>query len=207
LGNQLSFHNYQTLLGDLGLLESAPLEGIPTQPVAPLAPLTEDTATEAVLAAAVGQGELTINLLQVARLLSAVTNQGSAPGFHLATAYRSPDQTTWHNLKITSRQRALLRTEVALEIKTLLRHTAQTSPLLQDINRTDITIRNYEVGGQVGVALAGRPLTWFYGFLDLKNGKSFVLVIVMENSHAPEAIVQMAGDVFQAISLVLEKER
>ena len=202
LGTILTYENYQSLLATLGLLEAPPLVNLDTAINPTPAPLNATTSIEDGQRMAIGQGALTLNPLQVARLLIAIANQGNVPSLVLADAYRPDASSDWIPLELPTRRPALLRTDVALQLKTVLELTAERSPLLASTQRTDVTIRGYTLHGQVSVAYAGESMvSWFTGFIVAPDGSAFVVVVVIEDATSPDEAAQVAGDAFQAVVL------
>lgn len=211
LGEVLTPAQYQELITQLGLIEAPLLLAVETGIALTPAPLTEPASEvehqARLLHAALGQDQLTLNPLQMARIIAAITNQGNVPPFHLADAYRLENNGEWLPLSIPRRQPAILLPETARQLRQALLVTAQTSPLVQTAQRTDFTIRNYQLHGHVATAFAGEGLvSWFNGFIDLGNGQAIMIVVVIEDAATPEIAAEIAGDALQAAVLALEEE-
>jgi peptidoglycan glycosyltransferase len=204
----LSLDGYQELLGQLGLLAAPPLHRIETISGPPPVPLdrSPDPERQAALAA-VGQGELTVTPLQMARLTAAIANQGNAPPFHLADAYRSPGESRWRDLSIPLLQPALLRPEVALRMRQAMQFAAENSPLVQQAGYEDLAAQGVTLYGHASIAYSGRQqyASWFLGFIDLPDGTSVVAVVVTEDAQTPDEAAVIAGDAFRAVTAALQQ--
>lgn len=205
LTETLSPSAYQTLLGTLGFLEPPPLFRMDTDAGIPPIPLDHrNNPDDQAILEAVGQGQLTLTPLQMARFVAAIANQGNAPPLHIADAYRFPDSTEWLPLDIPRRQPAMLRADVAEQLQAALRYTAQRSPLVQHaaINSTEATLYGY-----VGTSQAGTPAamySWFLGFIGFPDGTSIVVVVVVEDAQQPEEAAVIAQSAFQASTIAIK---
>ena len=204
LGDLLPLNGYQSLLKEAGFLEAPPVHRLDTDISATPVPLADTSLPENLTLTAIGQSDFVINILQMVRFVASIANQGNAPVLHLADAYRLPDSAEWIALDIPRRQPAILRQDVALQLRQALLFAAQRSPFVQSAQRTDFAIRDYKLHAQVGVAYAGEPLVWFVGFLDLQDGTSLAIVIVIEGTTNPDIVAQIAGNTLQSAILALE---
>ena len=207
LGDLLPLNGYQSFLKEAGFLEAPPVHRLDTDIAATPIPLTDTSLPDELTLTAIGQSDFVINILQMARFVAAIANQGNAPVLHLADAYRLPDSEEWITLDIPRRQPAILRQDVALQLRQALLFAAQRSPLVQIAQRTDFAIRDYKLHAQVGVAYAGEPLVWFVGFLELQDGTSLAIVVVVEGTTDPRIVAEIAGNTLQSAILTLEKSQ
>lgn len=206
LGDLLPLNTYQALLSETGFLEAPALHRLETDIALTPLPLTENTSAEDLTLTAIGQSDFLINVLQMVRFVSAIANQGNAPVLHLADAYKTdPDGDDWQFLEMSRRQPAILRPDVALNLRQALLLSAQRSALVQTAQRTDFAIRDHKLYGQVGVAYGGEPLVWFVGFLDLQDGTSLAIVIVVEGTADPTIAANIAGNTLQSAVIALEE--
>ncbi len=206
LGGLLPLTAYQTLLNDTGFLVAPSLHRLETDIAATPLPLTELTTPEDLTLTAIGQSDFLINVLQMVRFVAAIANQGNAPVLHLADAYKTePDSEDWQFLDMPRRQPAILRTDVALNLRQALLLSTQRSELVQTAQRTDFAIRDQKLYGQVGVAYGGEPLVWFVGFLDLQDGTSLAVVVVIEGTTDPTIAANIAGNTLQSAVIALEE--
>jgi cell division protein FtsI/penicillin-binding protein 2 len=206
LTETLSPSAYQELLGTLGFLEPPPLFRMDTDAGEPPIPLDRrNNPDEQAILEAVGQGQLTITPLQMARFVAAIANRGNAPPLYVANAYRLPQETEWIPLEIPRRQPALLRAEVAEQLRIALRYAAQRSPLvLRAAPNADSTLYGY-----VGTSQAGTPLvmySWFLGFVQLSDGSSIVVVVVVEDAQSANEAAIIAQTAFQSAVKIFEPE-
>ncbi len=197
---------YQDLLNTIGFLDPPPLFQMDTDAGVPPIPLNRrNNAEDQAFLEAVGQGQLTVTPLQMARFVAAIANQGNAPPLHVANAYRLPDEAEWIPLEIPRRQPALLRTEVADQLRVVLRYTAQRSALvLSAAPNSESTLFGY-----VGTSQAGTPVTmysWFLGFITLSDGSSIVVVVVVEDAQEINEAAVIAKTAFQVSVDIFERE-
>jgi peptidoglycan glycosyltransferase len=197
---------YQELLGTIGFLDPPPLFRMDTDAgVPPLSLDRRNDPDEQAILEAVGQGQLTLTPLQVARFVAAIANQGNAPPLHVANAYRLPETTEWISLEIPRRQPALLRTDIAEQLQSALRYTAQRSPLVQHaVVNSGATLYGY-----VGTSQAGTPVatySWFLGFIKFADGSSIVVVVVVEDAQEIEEAAIIAQTAFEVSLNVFEPQ-
>ena len=197
---------YQELLGTIGFLDPPPLFRMDTDAGIPPLPVDRrNNPDEQAILEAVGQGQLTLTPLQVARFVAAIANQGNAPPLHVANAYRLPETTEWISLEIPRRQPALLRTDIAEQLQSALRYTAQRSPLVQHA----VTNSGATLYGYVGTSQAGTPVamySWFLGFIKFEDGTSIAVVVVVEDAAEVEEAAIIAQTAFQTSLYVFDQQ-
>lgn len=204
-GDLLPLTTYQSLLKETGFLEAPAVHRLDTEISATPVPLSVESTSQKLNRTAIGQSDFLINILQMTRFIAAIANQGNAPSLHLADAYRPDPEAEWISLDIPRRQPAILRPDVALELRQTLLLSARSSSVVQTAQRTDFAIRDYKLHAQVGVAYAGEPLVWFVGFLDLQDGTSLAIVVVVEGTSDPTVVTEIAGNTLQSAIIDLEE--
>lgn len=130
---------------------------------------------------AVGQGQVTVTPLQVARLLSAIANEGWAPLMTMADAYRVSEGAAWRAFDIPQQSTRLMSPIVADRLRQAMYYAAD------QVSIVSLAGVDY---GYVATAYAGRParqFAWFLGFDDLPDGSSLVVVVVVEDADGPVA--------------------
>lgn len=142
---------------------------------------------------ALGQGQLTIAPLQMARVVVAFANDGYVPDFYMADAYRIPHERVWRPLSIPRHEWALFPTEWVIPIRAVMAEEATTMPF------------NAGQFGHVGVAYAGEQmLSWYVGFSTFDDGLTWVVVVVIENAQAPYDAVVVAQGAFEYAAILAE---
>lgn len=207
LGDGVSITAYETLIEQLGLLSAPPVFRLQTVIGNLPSPLLNGTdAGQATLLAGLGQGQLTVTPLQIARLIAAIANKGNAPPLHIADAYRLPDESEWQALNFTRREQPLMSAETADQLRRTLAYTAEISPLLQSANRADVSIRGYTLYGMVATAYTGpqQMNSWFLGFIEKEDGTAIVVVTILERTQSPEEAAIVAADAMQAVVVGLD---
>ncbi|MCI0714348.1 MAG: hypothetical protein L0154_29610 [Chloroflexi bacterium] len=198
LGTALSIETLQSVLGSGGFLEAAPVHQLDTDVVTEQTALTAGATSDEMLAAAIGQGDLVINPLQMARFMGAIANEGNAPSLHIANAYRVDGE--WQPIDIPRRQPALLRTDTAQQLKFALGASAE---LIGDVPLDD----DHTLYGYAAIAFAGDGmLSWFAGFVEMPDGSSVVVVVVIEDATEPDEATEVALDAFVAAINQLPQE-
>lgn len=188
LGSALSLEAFQSVLASGGFLEAAPVHQLDTDVVTEQTALTAGATSNEMLAAAIGQGNLVINPLQMARFMGAIANEGNAPSLHIANAYRVDGE--WQSINIPRRQPALLRTDTAQQLKFALGASAQ---LIEDVPLDG----DHTLYGYTATAFAGDGmLSWFAGFVEMSDGSSVVVVVVIEDAAARDEATEVALDAF-----------
>jgi len=206
LGDRISPETYESILEQFGLLSPPPIHRLDTYTPDTQLPLAKPENGQQITAIeAVGQGRLTVTPLQMARFIAAIANDGNTIPLHLAEAIRAPDSRGWQPLDIPTRRPALLRNDVALQVKEAMQYTANVSELVALASSLDVTIRDYTLYGHTSTAYAGQQLiNWFLGFVEAPDGSAIVTVIVLEDAVSPEEAASVAAAAFQAAVIALD---
>ena len=178
LGQRLGSQGLQQAFTAFGLLQAPPI------PLAASAPATVDWPTQPAELAreAIGQGQLTVSPLQMARALAALLGDGSLPTLPLITAYRPPggDWLPWETESAS--QRAL---------------TPQSSRALREAAAPLEPFGR----GWAFTALAGpegQRVTWFLGLYQ-HQGIEYAVTFLLEDA-TPAQGRKMAAEFFLALA-------
>ncbi|KAB2855005.1 MAG: hypothetical protein F9K46_16190, partial [Anaerolineae bacterium] len=197
-GENLTAESYNALLRQLGLLDKPELHDFRTIVGRP--PVVPDE-TSAWTLEALGQGNLRVTPLQLARLVAAIANNGSAPPLYIADAYRMTGEREWQVLDRPLLEKALMRDEIAEQLRDVMRFAAESSQLVALANDTGLSLQGYVLHGQVGVTYINQQMnSWFLGFMDAPDGSSVAVVVLIENAESPGEAAVVAGDAFRAIA-------
>ncbi len=197
LGDSVTAENYDVLLHQLGLVDAPELYDFRTIAGRPPAPL--DDASDMTLEA-LGQGRLRVTPLQLARLAGAIASKGSAPPLYIAEAYRMASTREWWTLDRPLLEEALMREEIADQLREVMRFSAESSLLVALADDVWLSSQGYVLHGQIGMTYDanGQMNSWFLGFMDAPDGSSVVVVVLIENAESPGEAAVVAGDAFRA---------
>ena len=174
-----------------GLLTRPDLLGLNTEMADSPLPLTFLRDEEAVTAALVGQGGLTITPLQALDVIAAVANGGNVPRYHLVDAIRLPGADAWEPVQPTGLPRAVLTRQAAEELQQIMQ-LATTEGAAAAAQAAS----EYPVWGHTATAFSGpgaKPLQWFIGMTRLDDEQAVVVVVVIEDSEVPQQAARIGG--------------
>ncbi|MBN1563465.1 MAG: hypothetical protein JXA10_06490 [Anaerolineae bacterium] len=193
-----------------GLLAAPDLAGFDTAIAETLPdPFTAETPADVLRAALVGQGDLTVTPLQMAQIVAAIANRGTAIPLHLVDAIRPPDadqdEDAWQLIATPASEPALMRSDVAAALRLAMLEAAAQSPQVSQARRGDLVLY-----GHTALSFAGPPMTpyaWFVGFVD-QTGRhtggsdvtAIAVVVVIEDEADPGTAASVAGAAFAAAS-------
>jgi peptidoglycan glycosyltransferase len=153
-------------------------------------PLPEDSNDDTLIAAAVGQGELTVSPLAMAVMTAGIVNDGNAPQPHMLVATRAPGTTTWIPDTTMRPTTPIATTNTARQLQDLLRYSVANGAA-QNAGRP-----NVDIGGHASVAYAGeRPLSWFIGFATVGGRQGVSIAVVLEDVADPGLAADIGGTV------------
>ena len=187
-----------------GLLDAPALPGFETAAGPVPAQLTAESSPEMLVAALVGQGNLTVTPLQMAQVITTIANRGNAVPLHIVDAVRPPGK-AWQLVEPSTESPALLRTDVAAALRSALRQSAEMNPALAGAARDGLVI--YGHGGLAYGGPDAAPDGWFVGFAEQAEGTTgaiAVVVVVEEAAPDPAAAANAAGAVFEAAAASLK---
>jgi penicillin-binding protein A len=173
----------QTIMNVVDVLNLNELPEI-ANPIAVVTSIPEATpeATETLettfLEDMLGQGRITANPLAVARMTSAILNQGVAPMPMIALASRPHREAEWSPFTIETPTSALFTPASAEQLQTWM------------LNNTQLTqISDLAIGSQVAVAYSGETAqVWFVGFQSTEQGGRVVVVVIENTADVQQAI-------------------
>ncbi|MBN1200258.1 MAG: hypothetical protein JXJ20_00245 [Anaerolineae bacterium] len=185
--------------GAVGLLEAPALAGFETVAGDRPDPLTDATPPETLIAAAVGQSDLTVTPLHMVEIAAAIANRGNAVPLHIVDAVRQPGAADWEAIQIPALQPALLREDVAEAVRLTMLQAAALSPTVAQARRQNLVLY-----GHSALAFGGpdaTPYAWFVGFVDQSEGsavEAVAVVVVIEGEPDAGRAADVAGAAFEA---------
>jgi cell division protein FtsI/penicillin-binding protein 2 len=169
-------------------------EDSPTPTTTPLV-LTDSNLVENAL----GQGEITINPLTMAVMMSAIVNDGNAPQPYTLIEVQRPDSTNWLPVSETLPTIPLMTTDTARQLQDLMRN-AVANGAAQNAGRPNI-----DIGGHGALAYSGEETqAWFVGFATLGGRRGIAVAIVLENSEDPGLAADIGGTALEAAHEALQ---
>lgn len=200
LGEALGPAALEATLHTFHLTEPPSLPGYNTQaPELAPTPDQSDDAEDDVIAAAVGQGELTVSPLGMAMLTAGIVNDGNAPQPYMLMASRAPGETAWHPVEAVRPTVPIATTNTARQLQDLMRY-AVANGAAQNAGRP-----NVDIGGHASVAYAGEnPLSWFVGFTTVGGRRGVSIAVVLEDSADPGLAADIGGSVLAAAQQQLQ---
>lgn len=173
-------------LYNLFRLDSPPvMSGFPLMP----ADATNNTFT---YEDALGQGETTVTVAQMAAIAAAIVNGGNAPQPNLLHAVRSPDSTEWQVVREVRESIPITTDEVSRRVQTLMRESTVFGSARRAA-RSEIAI-----GGHASLARAGEvTLSWFMGFALTGTQDGIAIALVLEDTDDPTLAAEIGGQVLE----------
>lgn len=199
LGERVSPERLWERFDVLGLLRAPELAGFRTIAPPAIEPLGAGTSAQDLLAAATGQGALTVTPLHMLQIVAAIANQGNGIPLHVVDALRPPGADDWEPVEIPMHHPAILRMDVAEVVRLTMLQAAAQSPHVRAAQRGELVLY-----GHTGISYAGpdaRPYSWFFGFVDQTLGDTpaaIAVVVVLEGESDPAAAAHVAGDALAA---------
>lgn len=185
-------------LGPATLAATLETFGLTRQPTLPgfTAPATAPTPTpealvigrDDVIAAAVGQHDLTVSPLQMAMLAAGIVNDGNAPLPYMLLETRAPGASVWEPVQAIRPTSPIATMNTARQLQDLMRY-AVANGAAQNAGRPNI-----DIGGHASLAYAGEgPLSWFIGFTTISARRGVAIAVVLENSADPGRAADIGG--------------
>jgi len=144
----------------------------------PPSPLDAMPHTSTVLyAQGAGQGQLTVTPLQMALVAATIANHGNAVSLYLADATRTPGS-EWQMLPVPGEQPAVIARGVTDALRVAMR-AAVTNGAAQAADQGSVPI--YGHASLAYTSPQKTPLAWFIGFVDMPNGHSAAVAVVIED--------------------------
>jgi len=190
----------QAMLDAFGLLQPPPLlrfdvpPGIGKRTVTPLSQISN---TANLLAAAVGQGELAVTPLQMAVVATTIANRGNGIPFHMGDAVRAIGGDWQSMTQPTIPEKAITTQPVTDHIRlSMAKAVAGGSARVAGEAARQVGLPDgAKLYGHVALAYVSRTTTnaWFLGFLDLADGRSIAIVVLLENTSDVNLAARIGG--------------
>ncbi len=141
---------------------------------------------------ALGQGETTVTVAQMAAITAAVVNGGNAPQPNLLHAIRPPDSPEWQVVREVRESIPITTDEVSRRVQTLMRESTVYGSARRAA-RSEIAI-----GGHASLARAGETtLSWFMGFALTGTQDGIAIALVLEDTDDPTLAAEIGGQVLE----------
>ncbi len=181
----------QQAVDAFGLLHPPTLAHFKTQAGQPPTPLYAFANDDSLLQAqGAGQGALTVTPLQMGLVAATIANQGNAVSLYMADATRTPGAKTWQPLDISAVQPAVTSQDVANAIRLAMR-AAVTQGVAHAADQPGLTVYGHASFAYTGPQ--NNAVSWFIGFIDLPNGGSVAVAVVLEGTRDPDAAAVVGG--------------
>ncbi len=142
--------------------------------------ITTPEPTTTLLEDALGQGNITVNPLALARYMAAVVNDGTSPALRLAVALRPPNTTTWQAIPSSGLPVSLLTSEAARQLQQWMLASSEMTGIAPE-----------GTGSHVAISRTGeQSLAWFVGFRTIGTDP-VVVVVVLENATDVQSAAQI----------------
>lgn len=188
----------------VGLLSPPALPGFDTV-AATMPPLSSEAAPEALVSAAVGQGDLTLTPLHMLQVVAAVANQGNGVPLHVVEATRAPASEVWEPVDVPVQHPAMLRTDVAAALRLAMLQGAAQSSQVARARRGDLVLYGHSARSYGGPQAT--PYAWFLGFVDVTESSdttAIAVVVVLEDESDPGVAADVAGAAFETVQVTPE---
>jgi peptidoglycan glycosyltransferase len=202
LGEALGASALEATLDTFHLSKPPTLPGYDDQtPQLTVTPALASASQDDIIAAAAGQGELTVSPLTMAMMTAGIVNDGNAPQPSMLIATRAPGAESWTPVQSIRPTVPIATTNTARQLQDLMRY-AVASGAAQNAGRP-----NVDIGGHASVAYAGEnPLSWFIGFATISGRRGVSIAVVLENSADPGLAADIGGTVLAAAQQQLQLE-
>jgi len=185
LAEAMGAHRLEQTLDDFGFLEGDDF-ALPTQHTeGPLA-LNEATLDDI----AIGQGDLLVSPIQMARIAVAMASDGVMPPLRLVEAVRPPSG-MWQVVTPDGCSRAIISRDSAEAVAAAMSESVSSGAAQA------AAIPNESVHGHAGLAVAGGGTlnAWFIGFLD-----DAAIVVLLENEASAAPAAEIGGRILALVS-------
>lgn len=192
LAQDVTTSSLQNIFDAFRLSSPPRLSGFVSEVNPPLEITPEVTPEFSLVQDIIGQGNLTINPLGMASLVSAVINNGNAPQPYALQAYHLPDE-TWQENSVDGASIPLLTANSARRLRELMINNIQVGASVP-AGRPNLTI-----GGHTALAISGdETQTWFIGFVLLEDNRGAVIAMVVEDTDDAPEIAHIAGEILES---------
>ena len=189
LGEILGPITLNAALSDFGLYES-PAFALPVDFSEPHLVGTEPSAGQI----AIGQGDLTVTPLHMARVVAAFANHGQMPPLTLVSETRIAGM-PWQANQPDGTPRGTISPVNADAVSALMAEAVRSGAA------QEAALPARSVLGHAGLALTGPDDTlsaWFLGFVPLANGESYVVAVLLEDTPNASNAASLGGQILQA---------
>ena len=145
-------------------------------------------------AQAAGQGSLTVTPIQMGLVAATLANHGNTVIPLLVDAVRPPGAADWQPLAIIDGSKAVLPPDITDKLADAMRQ-AVVAGAAHAADRPNLTIR-----GHASIAYTGprqQQAAWFIGYVDLPNGHSAAVAVVIENAKDASVAADIGGTTLQ----------
>lgn len=177
-----------TALGDFGLLEPPPFT-LPTEAADTSSPATDDLE-----ATAIGQGELTVSPLQMARVVAALADSGRMPPLRLVSAVQAPTG-EWQDVTAEGNPRGTISPVSVSAVVEWMGQAVAEGPAAA------ASVPGEQVYGHAGLAIAGPDGTlnaWFIGFVESTSDRRIAVAVLLEDTADAREAARVGGAVLDA---------
>ncbi|MEM9954165.1 MAG: penicillin-binding transpeptidase domain-containing protein [Chloroflexota bacterium] len=159
-------------------------------------PIAEETLADYLI----GQGDLTINPLGMATIVSAIINGGNAPQPYILDASRSDDGIWQSERPITQQSIPMLTTNASRRLRELMRNNTligASTPAARD---------GLTIGGHTALAISGEGTqTWFIGYVSLGDQRGVAVALVLENTDNAFDAATIGGNILEQATITLQQ--
>ncbi len=189
----------QKMFDSFGLLQASNLANFETFSGRAVTPLDQITDPVQLTTQAVGQGSLTVTPIQMGLVVATIANHGNTITARLADAIRKPGATDWQLLTTTDTAKAVLPQNITDQLGTAMRQ-AVTGGAAHAADRPNLAVH-----GHASIAYTGprqQQAAWFIGYVDLPNGHSAAVAVVIENAKDASIAADIGGTTLQVASQI-----
>ena len=198
LANQLGAATVQATMDTFHLSQQPTLEGFDTVPTVTVELPTATESADQLMKIALGQGDVTVNPLNMAMIAAAIVNDGNAPQPYLLLGTRDPGATDFTPVQAVRPTIPLATAETARQLQDLMRY-AVANGAAQNAGRPDI-----DIGGHAALAVSGDgSLAWFVGFATFAGNEGAAVAVVLENSDDTGLAANIGGTALEAAQAAL----
>jgi peptidoglycan glycosyltransferase len=194
LGRELGSETLQAIIDTFRLNQPSMLAGfIPTALNATPTPQLVTPTGDDLVELALGQGNMTVNPLNMAMMAAAIVNDGNTPQPYVLARTRDPGSETWRTAEAVRPSIPLATSDTARHLQDLMRD-AVANGAAQNAGRPNI-----DIGGHAALAYSGESsLAWFVGFATFAGRQGAAVAVVLENSADPGLAADIGGTALEA---------
>ncbi len=198
LANQLGAATVQATIDTFRLSQQPTLEGFDTVPAATTVTSAATENADQLVKIALGQGDVTVNPLNMAMIAAAIVNDGNTPQPYLLLGTRDPGATEFTPVQAVRPTIPLATADTARQLQDLMRY-AVANGAAQNAGRPNI-----DIGGHAALAVSGDgSLAWFVGFATFAGHEGAAVAVVLENSDDTGLAANIGGTALEAAQAAL----